>query len=125
MGQDDYENDDQDENSEEIGCPYCDAEETCEHLLLTVDTTFREAVNGPLHRWFNGRWSDILEAHQDDDNFDEREPFDELQELVDSAADASIDGEFEGGPGQSSSLRHFYCSSAKRVVAAVQRLAPA
>jgi hypothetical protein len=103
-------------------CPYCSSEEVCEHLLLIVDTTFREARSGPLYRWFNGAWSAILEEHEEDDDFREAEPYDQLLENLDSHADAAQDGEFEGGPGNSSALHGYYCSSLDRVLAAVSKL---
>lgn len=103
-------------------CPYCKSEDSCEHLLLTVDMTFREATDGALYKWFNSTWSDILEEHEDDNDFLEAEPFDELVETVDGVADASRYGEFEGGPGNSSELQAFYCSSLDRVEAAVKQL---
>lgn len=106
-------------------CPYCAAEDDCEHLLVVVDTTFREATNGPLYSWFNAAWSDILEEHDEDDDFREAEPFDELVDTVDSAADAYSDGEFDETPGTTASLRSFYCSTRDRVADVVTRLASA
>ena len=54
-------------------CPYCNSEDSCEHLLLQVDLTFRDAVGGELYELFRKKWFSILEANEDSDNFDERE----------------------------------------------------
>lgn len=82
-------------------CPYCHASSGCQHLLLLVDTTFRTAEGGPLMDDFNKQWSGLCEAGGDD--FDEREPFQDLLDCVDSYANATNEYDFDGGPGQSSS----------------------
>jgi len=110
-------------------CPFCNIQdESCEHLLLTVDTTFREAQNGALYEWFSDAWDAVWEREGDD--FDEYIEFEELLDVVDFYADADADadaeaeaeGEFEGGPGQSSGLRSFYCKEKSRVDEAVKKL---
>lgn len=50
---------------------------------------------------FNRQWSELCEAGGED--FDEREPFQDLLDRVDCYATATNEYDFEGGPGQSSS----------------------
>lgn len=111
-----------DEPDSSPGCPYCDSSEGCEHLLLTVDTTFREAVGGELYEWFRETWSATFDTDGDDDAFDERVAFDELLERVEAEADTAREDEFDGAPGQSSAYRVFYCSSRERVISAALAL---
>ena len=71
-------------------CPFCNIQdESCEHLLLTVDTTFREAQNGALYEWFSDAWDAVWEREGDD--FDEYIEFEELLDVVDFYADADAD----------------------------------
>lgn len=70
---------------------------------------------------FNDRWSKLCEEGGDD--FDEREPFDNLLEEVDSWADWSSDYDHEGGPGMSSSYAIYYVESADKVKKAIASLA--
>jgi len=102
-------------------CPYCFARKNaCEHLLVKIDTTFREAKNGALYEWFSDAWAAILTREGED--CDEANEFDDLLDTVNGHADAEADGVFEGGPGQSSNLRSFYCETKQRVDAAVEKL---
>ena len=61
---------------------------------------------------FNERWSALQEAGGDE--FDEREPFDNLLDEVDSLADSSLGGDHEGGPGMSSTTVTYFASSQAR-----------
>lgn len=114
--------DDEEESDSSPGCPYCDSEDSCDHLLLRVDTTFREALGGEVYDWFRKAWSETFRAHADDDAFDEGSAFDDLLERVEAEADSAQDDEFNGAPGQSSAYRVFYCSSQERVVSAIRAL---
>lgn len=55
---------------------------------------------------FNKRWSELCEAGGED--FDEREPFQDLLDCVDCYANAANEYDFEGGPGQSSSYIYYF-----------------
>jgi hypothetical protein len=112
MSMDDYGDDD---GSQE--CPYCSSNDECGHVLLAVDRTFRTAEGGVLMEAFNDRWSRLCEEGGDD--FDEREPFENLLEEVDSCADSSTDHHHDGGPGMSSSYSIYYVESAENADAAV------
>ena len=114
MSKDDF---DDDGGAQE--CPYCSSSDTCAHVLLVVDRTFCTAEGGVLMDAFNERWSSLCEDGGDD--FDEREPFENLLEEVYSCADASTDCDHEGGPGMSSSYVIFYVESAEKADAAVAR----
>jgi hypothetical protein len=92
--------DDTDEVDSAQQCPYCSKPDGCDHVLLVVDTTFRRANGGPLMKAFNDRWSTLCEEGGDD--FDGREPFEELLDEVDAYADSSTEFDLEGGPGMSS-----------------------
>jgi hypothetical protein len=93
-------------------CPYCRSNQGCEHLLLCLDTTFRQAEGGYLWEHFNDAWSKIFCANSEDVNFDEREAFDKLLEQVNDLADDSSEWVFESGrPGSSSAYLAFWISS--------------
>lgn len=94
-------------------CPYCHASSGCQHLLLLVDTTFRTAEGGPLMNDFNKQWSELCKAGGED--FDEREPFQELLDCVDCYANATNEYDFEGGPGQSSSYIAYFVDQDKNI----------
>ena len=111
----------EDEGESDNMCPYCSSEEDCEHLLLSVDLTFREAGGGDLYKAFKSKWSAILEEFGEKTDFDEREEFDSLLYLVSDLSDAERYSEIEGGPGQSSAYQNYYCSSAKAVINAVAK----
>lgn len=114
MSVDDFEDEDTTQR-----CPYCSSSNDCEHLLLLVDRTFRTAEGGALMRVFDERWSDLCEKGGDD--FDERQPFEDLLEEVDSISDYSADFDFEGGPGRSSAYSIYYVKSASKVDAVLSR----
>jgi len=92
-------------------CPYCKSNQGCEHLLLCLDTTFRQAEGGYLWEHFNKAWSKIFHANSEDVNFDEREAFDNLLDQVYDLADETSEWDFEGGPGSSSTYLNFWISS--------------
>lgn len=100
--------------------PYCSRTDECNHVLLVVDRTFRTAEGGVLMDAFNDRWNRLCEDGGDD--FDEREPFENLLEEVDSCADSSTDYDHEGGPGMSSFYSIYYVESAEKANAAVERI---
>jgi hypothetical protein len=54
------------------------------------------------------------EANQNNPDFDEREPFDQLLDEVGSLADAMGEGVNEGAPGISSACSSYFCSSAAK-----------
>lgn len=102
-------------------CPYCSSTGDCDHLLLLVDRTFRTAEGGALMDAFNDRWSMLCEDGGED--FDEREPFEDLLNEVDAYADASSEYDHEGGPGMSSSYSIYYVESADKAKDTVARFA--
>jgi hypothetical protein len=109
------ENDDSDEM--QMACPYCRATEACEHLLVKLDRTFREAIDGPLWKTFNSRWADTIED-ADDPDFDEREIFENFIDDLRSISDVELIVSPESAPGMSSAYSLFFCSSKKKVSAA-------
>jgi len=104
-------------------CPFCHTTNDCLHLLLIVDKTFRTADGGELREVFNTRWYSIREENTNDDgdideDFDERESFEELIEEVDSLSDATNRYDHEGGPGCSSEYQLFFCETQEKIQAA-------
>lgn len=112
--------DDESEGDGEIRCPFCDTTENCDHLLLVVDQTFRHAEGGVLYEAFNAKWSKIVED-ADDPDFDEREPFEELLQEVDTLADSELAASPGNAPGMSSTYSYYYCSSKKKTQAALKK----
>lgn len=106
-------------DANERACPYCGRNDACEHQLLFVDYTFRTIEGGALWEAARDRWTAIED--QEDPNFDEGEAFEDLLEEVDRLANACLKYVIEGGPGQTSQYYAYYCSSAKRVKAAVKK----
>ena len=102
-----------DDENGEVHCPFCNTTDSCDHLLLMVDLTFRHAEGGLLYDAFNARWSKIIET-ADDPDFDEREPFDDLLQEVDSLADSELSSSQDGMPGMSSSYNFYYCGSKEK-----------
>lgn len=111
---------DEPEDGGEMRCPFCNTADNCDHLLLTVDQTFRQAEGGILYEAFNARWAQILEDANDPD-FDEREPFDELLQEVDSLADAEREASHDCVPGMSSTYSFYFCSSKEKLLAALKK----
>lgn len=100
-------------------CPFCGSAHGCEHLLVAIDVTFREAINGALYSSFNKEWAAICEENGDD--CDESEPFEELIDQVRELADAEQGEDFEGGPGQSFEKLSFFCETPEKTTEAVKR----
>jgi hypothetical protein len=100
-------------------CPYCASTESCPHLFLVVDKTFRTAIGGLMRKSFNQRWSALCEAGGDD--FDEREPFDELLNEVNDLANASDEYELENGPGGSSQYVNYYIETGTSAAGALAK----
>jgi hypothetical protein len=115
---------DDEEEGGEVLCPYCHTSENCGHLLLMVDRTFRNAEGGLLWEAFNKRWADIMEK-ADDQDFEERAPFDELLEEVDSLSDSELTSSPDSVPGMSCAYSFYFCSSKKKALAAVKRFVSA
>jgi hypothetical protein len=107
------------DEQEETRCPYCRTTESCGHLLLMVDTTFRHAEGGLLYDAFNTKWALTIEEANDAD-FDEREPFDDLLEHVDSLADTMVEASPDSAPGMSSNISYYFCSSKKKTIKALK-----
>lgn len=108
-----------DDENGEVQCPFCNTTDSCDHLLLMVDLTFRHAEGGLLYDAFNARWSKIVET-ADDPDFDEREPFDDLLQEVDSLADSELSSSQDSMPGMSSSYNYYFCSSKKKSLLALK-----
>lgn len=68
--------------NEDASCPFCQATENCDHLLLVVDITFRTAGGGLLFEAFDSKWSDLSTDQSDNEDFDESGVFEELLEEV-------------------------------------------
>jgi len=101
-------------------CPFCHTTNDCPHLLLLIDKTFRTADGGSLREAFNSRWYAICtEKTKDDGDFDEREPFEELIEEVNSLSDGTNGYDHEGGPGCSSEYQLFFCETQEKIQAAI------
>jgi len=84
--------------------------------------TFREALGGTGYGIFNNAWGAICQKNSEDEDFDEREAFADLQELADDLADAVVGGAFDDGPGSSANWVSYYCSTPARVDDAVAKL---
>lgn len=109
------------EESEESSCPFCSDTNSCEHHLLTADTTFRSAEGGELYEAFRKRWSAVREAHEDNPKFNERQAFDDLLEEVNDLADAEMNFEIDQGPGMSSDYQSYYCKTKERTQEAIKK----
>jgi hypothetical protein len=111
--------DEDDDEGGDIRCPYCDTAENCGHLLLVVDETFRHAEGGALYEAFNARWSGI--TSEQGEGADERRLFGALLEQVDSLADAELTASSDTAPRLSSSYGYYFCSSRRKVMAAIRK----
>jgi hypothetical protein len=109
-----------DDEDDEVHCPYCHTTESCDHLLLVVDKTFRHAEGGLLYEAFNTRWAEILED-ADDPDFDESDPFYGLLQRVESLADAEKQSSQDSVPGMSAAYDLYFCRSKKRAQAALKK----
>lgn len=108
---------------EDVHCPFCNETGSCEHLLLYVDTTFRQAEGGLIHEAFNARWSDILGEQRDD--VDERELFETLLDQVDSLSDATVTTSQDSVPGMSANYGCYFCCSKEKALASAKAFADA
>lgn len=95
------------------GCPYCSSQDHCDHLLLMVDLTFRNAEGGAICSLFNDFWSNV-QGHGDE-NFDEAEEFQAIVDTVDGLSSFYRVIDQEGGPGMSSTYQIFYGDSSEKV----------
>lgn len=96
-------------NQDETACPYCGSENECEHVLLSIDETFRGAGGGALFDVFNEIWLSAKDKSDGRVNFDEQAVFDCLLDVVSAHSDCENDFVVEGGPGQTSSYYTYYC----------------
>ena len=101
-------------------CPYCSSDQGCEHLLLLVDMTFRDAEGGPLFESFNTRWYGVQSEGLEDPKFLEGDAFDACIEEVETVAGPGDGFDFDGGPGRSSHYQVWYLPSKEEVTAAVE-----
>lgn len=104
-----------------IRCPFCQKMQGCDHFLLIVDLTFRTAEGGPIYDAFNSKWSDRSADQSENEEFNERDAFEELLEEVECLADAQVGGYQDSAPGMSSAYSSFFCSSKKRTQSAVKK----
>ena len=79
-------------NIENNHCPYCKSSEGCQHLLLCLDTTFKQAEGGYLWEHFNDVWAKIFNENSEDFNFNENDAFNNLLKQVYDLADESSYG---------------------------------
>lgn len=100
------------------GCPFC-GEFGCEHLLISIDESFRRADGGPLADAFNNYWGNLTEAGGD--NFDEYLPW---IELVEQCEHFGFRDEYyrDSGPMTATNTVDLYCPTAEKVSEAVHEL---
>ncbi len=101
-------------------CPYCGKEDSCEHLLLTVDRTFG-AATGPLSEGFEDLWGTICNENCEDDCFNTGEVFLNLLWYPEALSDAECNLESDCGPGNSSSYTSYYLENTKAKEGVVAR----
>ena len=109
------------EDSDEVRCPFCRATENCDHLLLVVDLTLRKAESGPLFETFNSKWSAVFADKYEDEDFDEADEFEGLVGSVKHVADSEIENSPSGAPEMSSTYVSFFCSTKRRIQAAIKK----
>jgi hypothetical protein len=97
----------------DVKCPYCESNEGCDHILLILDRTFREACGGSKYEEFNEKYHQLYRENEDNPDFDEREIFDELADEYASQADYEEDYDCEGGPGMSSACTMYFVKNLK------------
>lgn len=101
-------------------CPYCrKVNEECEHLMLVVDTTFREIGGGHLYTLANERLRQIF---GDEEVENESERFADFLDEISSITTAEVEYEFDGGPGRCSGYINYYCEDARAATDAYLRL---
>lgn len=109
------------DEDEDASCPFCQATENCDHLLLVVDLTFRNAGGGLLFEAFDTKWSNLSDAQSEDEDFDESGLFEELLEEVETLADAQVESSQSSSPGMSSAYVSFFCSTRTRTQTALKK----
>lgn len=98
------------EDTDTEACPFCGCD-TCEHHALSLDLTFREVLGGALFDACLHRLSRIsaLLAGDDEDADVEAEAFEQLEDALATLPGlVDVYSEFQGGPGQSSAMRHYW-----------------
>jgi hypothetical protein len=95
-------------------CPYCNAADSCEHHLLSVDRSERRACGGELYEPFNARLSAALSRMQQSEAEDPESEalaacIEEVEKLV------SSQGREVGGALSSGEFEDFFCSTPERV----------
>lgn len=110
--------DDEEDDQSPSGCPFC-GEFGCEHLLISIDESFRSADGGPLADAFNNYWGNLTEAGGD--NFDEYEPW---LELIEQCENFGCRDEYyrDSGPMTATNTVDLYCATAEKVSEAVKIL---
>lgn len=91
-------------------CPYC-GNEGCPHHIATLDLTSREVVGGALYDAARSCLQEITEklVNVEEDADLEGEAFEQLEDVLESLPGVvGIDSEWQGGPGQSSAVRHYW-----------------
>ena len=109
------------DEDEDASCPFCQATENCDHLLLVVDLTFRTAVGGLLFEAFDTKWSELSDAQSEDEDFDESSSFEELLQEIENLADAQIESSQSSSPGMSSAYVSYFCSTKTRTNSAMKK----
>jgi len=103
-------------------CPYCRDINNCEHLLLFVDITFRNAEGGELSELFNSLWWSISEESETNPDFNEAESFHLLLQEVGDLSDDELDWDgFDTAPGMSSAFQIFWCKDGAKIKEAINK----
>lgn len=106
---------DEDEKENIENCPFCGAD-TCAHHVASLDLTYRQVVGGGAFdacSSYLARREEELAANNDAEQASDS-AFDDLEALLDELpAVVGIRTEYEGGPGQSSVMRHYWVEPPK------------
>jgi hypothetical protein len=97
-------------------CPYCGNINECQHLLLSVDITFRNLEGGALFDCVENLLSKQSESQVDNLDYSADTHFDTLILKVEQVCDYEFywDG-FDTMPGMSSSYKIFWCKDEKKI----------
>lgn len=76
-------------------CPFCNSNQGCEHLLVCIDTTFKQAEGGVFWEDFNHIWNTLLNSNLDNQSFDQDGEFTKLINELHDIADKSSEWEFD------------------------------
>lgn len=105
-------------------CPFCGAD-VCTHHAVSLDLTFREVVGGELFEAcgsYLARRKAELAIDDEDANVSDQ-AFDDLEALVGGHPDVvALISEWEGGPGQSSLMRHCWIAQPQSMAALARSL---